>query len=277
MKNRNLFIASIFLLIAAVTFYQLVWAFPPTPPANFSAPGPIGSTTPDVGKFTSLTVSGKIDWGKADALVSATTTDIGAANGVVMDITGTNTITSFGNVTAGVTRLVRFTGATTITYNATSMILPGARNLTTAAGDRATFVSLGSGNWICHAYMKAAGIAMGGLNETVVASNATLTRDVMFGGQINTFGQTDDTTITLLAIEKGMNFCTVIGTTVAKYLRVDPNGSDSIYDGTTTAGDGKYFGVTSAAVGQKICFEAFQTGASTYDWSISYLGAWATE
>ena len=234
-------------------------------------------TSGTISGITSLTVLGKVDWGKAGDLASASTTDIGAANGVVMDITGTNTITSFGNVTAGATRLVRFTGATTITYNATSMILPGARNLTTAAGDRATFVSLGSGNWLCHSYMKAAGIAMGGLNETVVASNATLTRDVMFGGTVNTFGMTDNTTLTLLAAEKNMNFCTVIGTTVAKYLRIDPNGSDSIYDGTTTAGDGKYFGVTSAAVGQKICFEAFQTGASTYDWSVSYLGAFATE
>ena len=115
------------------------------------------------------------------------------------------------------------------------------------------------------------------IKEQIVASNATLTRGQMFGGQINTYGQTDDTTITLLAIEKGMNFCVVIGTTVAKYLRIDPNGSDSIYDGTTTAGDGKYFGFTSAVVGQKICFEAFQTGASSYDWSISYLGAGASE
>jgi len=115
------------------------------------------------------------------------------------------------------------------------------------------------------------------LNEQIVASNATLNSSQMFGGSINTFGQTNDTTITLLAIEKGMNFCVTIGTTVAKYLRIDPNGSDSIYDGTTTAGDGKYFGVTSAAVGQKICFEAFQTGASAYDWSVSYLGAFATE
>lgn len=231
------------------------------------------------GSITGLTAlqATKVDWGKASDIASASTTDIGAANGVVLDITGTNTITSFGNVTAGITRLVRFTGATTITYNATSMILPGSKDITTAAGDRATFVSLGSGNWLCHSYMKAAGTAIGMLNETVVASNATLTRDVMFGGQINTYGQNADTTITLLAIEKGMNFCVVVGTTVAKYLRVDPNASDSIYDGTTTAGDGKYFGVTSAAAGQKICFEAFQTGASAYDWSISYLGPWASE
>jgi hypothetical protein len=289
MKRINLLIAAILcFLFAGFIAYKIVWAFPPTPPANphiaditsGTITGANITDTPisgSTGSFTTLTISGKVNWGKASDVASASTTDIGAANGVVVDITGTTPITSFGNVTAGTTRLVRFTGATTITANATSMVLPGARDITTAAGDRATFVSLGSGNWICHAYMKAAGIAIGGLSETVTASNATLTRDVMFGGQINTFGQTNDTTISLLAIEKGMNFCVVIGTTVAKYLRVDPNASDSIYDGSTTAGDGKYFGVTSAAAGQKICFEAFQTGASAYDWSISYLGAWATE
>ncbi len=246
-------------------------------PTGLDDSSKVAITGGTISGITSLSVSGKVDWGKASDIASASTTAIGAANGVVVDVTGVTTITSFGNVTAGITRLVRFTGATTITYNATSMILPGAKDITTAAGDRATFVSLGSGNWLCHAYMKASGQALGMLNETIVASNATLTRDVMFGGQINTYGQNADTTITLLAIEKGMNFCVVVGTTVAKYLRVDPNASDSIYDGTTTAGDGKYFGVTSAAVGQKICFEAFQTGASAYDWSISYLGPWTTE
>ena len=271
-----------FLLFADINRGQITPGRPTglTDASNVAITGGTITGTPisgSTGSFTVLTVSGKVDWGKGADIASATTTDIGAANGVVVDVTGTNTITSFGNVTAGATRLVRFTGATTITANATSMILPGAKDITTAAGDRATFVSLGSGNWLCHAYMKASGLAIGMLNETVVASNATLTRDMMFGGQINTYGQANDTTITLLAIEKGMNFCTVIGTTVAKYLRVDPNASDSIYDGTTTAGDGKYFGVTSAAVGQKICFEAFQTGASSYDWSVSYLGPWATE
>lgn len=236
-----------------------------------ASPGPIGSTTPAAGSFT------YINWAKATDIASATTTDIGAANGMVINITGTTTIASFGTAAAGVTRLLRFTGALTVTYNATSMILPGSIDRTTEAGDRATFISLGSGNWLCFGYMKASGVAIGMLNEYVVASSGTLTRSQMFGGTINTFGQTNDSTIGLLAIEKGMNFCVVIGTTVAKYLRVDPNGSDSIYDGTTTAGDGKYFGVTSAAVGQKICFEAFQTGASAYDWSVSYLGAWVTE
>jgi hypothetical protein len=218
-----------------------------------------------------------VDWAKPANIADSATPAIGAALGNAVDLDGTTTITAFDTVAAGVTRFVSFTGIRTITHNGTSLVLPGARNILTAAGDRATFISLGSGNWRCHEYLKTSGLAIGTLDEQIVSASASLTRNQMFGGQVNTFGQANDETITLLPIEKGMNFCVVVGTTVAKYVRVDPDASDSIYDGTTTAGDGKYFGVTSAAVGQKICFEAFQTGASTYDWSVSYLGSWISE
>src|SRR5512133_2781966 len=62
---------------------------------------------------------------KASDVSSASTTDIGAAAGRIVDVTGTTTITSLGTVAAGVWRIVRFTGALTLTHNATSLILPG--------------------------------------------------------------------------------------------------------------------------------------------------------
>lgn len=62
-------------------------------------------------------------------------------------ITGTTTITSFGTAAAGCSRWITFTGALTLTYNATSMILDGAANYTTTAGDVIWAVSEGSGNW----------------------------------------------------------------------------------------------------------------------------------
>ncbi len=91
---------------------------------------------------------------KGADIASATTTDIGAATGNFVDITGTTTITGFGTVQAGARRIVQFDGALTLTYNASSMILPGNANITTAAGDIAEFVSLGSGNWICVSYQR---------------------------------------------------------------------------------------------------------------------------
>jgi hypothetical protein len=50
---------------------------------------------------------------------------------------------------------LRFSGALTLTYNATSLILPGAANITTAAGDTLEAVSLGSGNWVVTVYQSA--------------------------------------------------------------------------------------------------------------------------
>jgi len=93
----------------------------------------------------------------ADIASVAGVTNIAAATGNYVEITGTNTITGFGAITAGAIRFVRFTGVLTITYNATSLILPGARNIITGAGDRAIFISLGSGNWVCQEFLKADG------------------------------------------------------------------------------------------------------------------------
>jgi hypothetical protein len=121
-------------------------------------------------------------------------------------------------------------------------------------------------------------IAFAKIPEYVEAATDTLTIDQCYGSIINNYGQADDTTLTLPAIAAGMNFTVLLGTTVAKYFRLDPNASDSIYlDGVTT-GDGKYVGVASAAVGNAIQFIAFQTGASTYDWYASTVsGAWLAE
>lgn len=89
-------------------------------------------------------------------IASAATTDIGAATGWEVNVTGTTTITSLGTKTAGVLRVVTFTGALTLTHNATSLILPGGANIVTAAGDVALFESLGSGNWRCLSFSRAA-------------------------------------------------------------------------------------------------------------------------
>jgi hypothetical protein len=114
----------------------------------------LGTTT---WKQKGYSLTGAINENKGTDIASATTTDIGAATGNYVSITGTTTITALGTVQAGSRRIVRFTGILTLTYNATSLILPGAANITTAAGDTAEFVSLGSGNWICVAYQRAAG------------------------------------------------------------------------------------------------------------------------
>lgn len=97
----------------------------------------------------------------AEATVaSAGTTNIGAATTTKVQITGATTITAFDSVAAGIYREGRFAGALTFTHNATSLIIPGGANITTAANDRFGALSLGSGNWIVLWYQKASGKAV---------------------------------------------------------------------------------------------------------------------
>ena len=232
----------------------------------------IGATAPAAGTFT------YVNWAKATTIADSATPAIGAALGNVVDLDGTTTITGFDNVDAGITRFVTFNAVRILTYNATSMILPGASNIQTAVNDRAIFISLGSGNWRCQCYLKANGLAVGHTAEEIVAASATITRAQSFGGIVNNFGQTGDAVLTLLAIEKGMNFIVTLGTTVAKYYRIDPSSTDVIILDSVVLTGGKYVGVTTAAQGAQIQFYSIQTGASTYVWIANTIsGAWVAE
>lgn len=122
---------------------------------------PTGSTTIGTGLAPNLQEIQKVvrqDLAHKGAdIASATTTDIGAVAGLMHDITGTTTITGLGTVSAGIWKVLKFEGVLTLTHNATSLILPGAANITTANGDVAIVISEGSGNWRCLSFVKASG------------------------------------------------------------------------------------------------------------------------
>ena len=65
-----------------------------------------------------------------------------------MQVTGTATITSLGTGFNGCKREVRFSGACTLTHSA-NLVLPGAANIVTAAGDILQFRCVGTGQWVC--------------------------------------------------------------------------------------------------------------------------------
>jgi hypothetical protein len=107
---------------------------------------------------------------QGDTIASAATVDLNLATGDFVTVSGTTTITALGTCSAGDYKTVHFSGALTLTHNASSLILPGAANITTAAGDVAQFRSLGSGNWRCVAYLRASGEPVVG--QTASASTA---------------------------------------------------------------------------------------------------------
>lgn len=94
----------------------------------------------------------------SSTIASAGTTDLSTIPETFVTVSGTTTITGFGTESAGIYKWIVFSGALTLTHNATSLILPAGANITTAAGDTALVLSLGSGNWRCLSYNKKSGL-----------------------------------------------------------------------------------------------------------------------
>jgi len=84
-------------------------------------------------------------------VTAAATTDLGTSTANRQSVTGSTTITSFGTG-ANLYRIIRFTGAPLLTYNATTLITPTKANIQAAPGDIATLTSDGSGNWTIISY-----------------------------------------------------------------------------------------------------------------------------
>jgi hypothetical protein len=129
-------------------------AFGSTPPAGTSDTQLATTQFASTAALAGGTFTNAINFATPVTVASAATTDIGAVASNVVNVTGTTTITSFGTANAGAVRIVNFSGVLTLTFNATSLILPGSSDITTVAGDVAIFESLGSGNWQCVSYTK---------------------------------------------------------------------------------------------------------------------------
>jgi len=181
---------------------------------NLDLPSEANITTAagDVGVFQSTgsnTVQ-CISYVKADgtAIITSVTKggDIASASPLVIDtdgsyfdVTGT---TNFAAMTVAADRqfTLQFDGALTMTHHATNLDLPGEANITTAAGDVATFQSTGSNTVQCINYTKADGTAVvvaGGGNKTIFVrlnhddSSAMIGSTLRLGGVLLADGATD--------------------------------------------------------------------------------------
>ena len=114
------------------------------------------TTLTAAGTGVSNTFTKTQSWAKGAAIASPAdgSLELGT-DGNTFDITGTNAITSIGTVSVGTCIKLHFDGVLTLTHHATDLILPGAANITTAAGDEAEFVEYASGDWRCVSYSQA--------------------------------------------------------------------------------------------------------------------------
>lgn len=97
-----------------------------------------------------------VQWAKGADVASTAALPI-LNDGNYFDVTGTTTITSINTVGVGTQVTLHFDGILTLTHHATDLILPGAANITTAAGDEFTFIEYASGDWRCVSYTLASG------------------------------------------------------------------------------------------------------------------------
>jgi len=80
-------------------------------------------------------------------------------DGDYFDVTGTTNFAAF-TVVAGRRFTVQFDGILTMTHHATTLDLPGAANITTAAGDVGEFFATGTNTVQCVNYTRADGTAV---------------------------------------------------------------------------------------------------------------------
>jgi len=114
---------------------------------------------------------------KGSDIASDTALTLGK-DGNQFDVTGTTTITSIATQGIGSYVTLHFDGVLTFTHHSTNLILPGAANITTAAGDIAVMYEYASADWRCVSYTKASGapvVAGGGIEfiEKITASTSS--------------------------------------------------------------------------------------------------------
>lgn len=177
------------------------------------------------------------DLASPNTIAAAASMDLGAVDETFLTTTGTaETITAFGTVSAGIYKWVIFNAAHVLTHNATTLILPGAANITAADKDVGLFVSLGSGNWRCLSYTRASGApvatTLAGLTLTsptintpaitsptitgsitqdayTPAAGASFTIDLADGG-VQRISTNANVTITLPTVAAGLQFTLIV-------------------------------------------------------------------
>jgi hypothetical protein len=139
--------------------------------------------------------------GGATTLASATTTDLCSVPDSYISISAANTITSFSNTcAAGTAKFLTFASTPQVTYNATTMILPGAASIVAQAGDSALVVYLGGGNWKALAWSRADGTSISQSSIFTGAIFFDSPQTVTLGGNTNDWNPTGLATLSVIRL-----------------------------------------------------------------------------
>jgi len=222
-----------------------------------------GATAAEVQRITSAgvyTTTGSIQLNKGADVASAAALPV-LTDGNYFDVTGTTAITSINTTKIGNVIRLHFDGILTLTHHATDLILPSAANITTAAGDVATFVEYATGDYQCTAYTKADGTAVATAAITagsvvfISAASASSDATIEFTGLDSTYDQYKVVFINVFPQTSGQSFFMRMSTDAGSTWLTDYSEHHMISQGTgqtsattlTATEIGLNFGVSNAA------------------------------
>jgi len=194
----------------------------------------------------------QFNWLKGADVASAAALDLGT-DGNSFNITGTATITSVNTLGIGTLVLLKFDDVLTLTHDATDLILPGAADIVTAAGDVAFMWEYASGDWQCVGYMRNDGTALRDL-DIAPSKNYIVNPGVRFS-QEN--GATSGTADSYYPADQFRQAHSQDGTlTVQQVASVTPGGSPNRIRLTVTSADasiaaGQYATITQSLEGNQ--------------------------
>ena len=169
--------------------------------------------------------------------IASASTITPSSTGHQFDVTGTTSITTIASTNSWDGRLIalQFDGVLTLTHSS-NLYLPGAANITTAAGDVALFLQRGSGAWQCISYSrKADNLTVQG--NLTVNGNTTLgnagTDTVTTNGNVTVNAPTSGVTMTVNGLTNTRAISVATGTTSGYWPAFDA--SDNFQFGSATA------------------------------------------
>lgn len=202
------------------------------------------------------TMTGALNWATAVTVASSSTPAIFAAASNYILLSGTTTVTAFDTIAQGAVRIVRHTGAHTLTHGSNLICLGGA-NITTVSGDISTWISEGGGVTRMLDYKRASdGVSHGmQLISTVTADNSSA---------YATFTGLSDNAYQI-------RICGLLPETTAAFgLQFSTDGGSTWVTGYNTFGKLTYYSKSSTTA-------AISGGASTLDYGTGSGGSTSIE